>query len=487
MPFFFFFLKKVDKPLLYLTTTCHSFSTEEFLQCLQSKTSTNNLSQLLYFPNTTSYSSILTSTVSNTRFTTPQTPKPLLIFTPSHESHVQASVLCCKYYGLSLRVRSGGHDFEGLSFHSLENRPFIILDFINFQSVNVDVKHSTALVEVGATMGDVYYHIAKQTTTLGFPAGSCPTVGVGGHISGGGVGTLARKYGVAADNVLDVRLVDVHGRILDKDSMGEDLFWAVRGGGAASFGVVLSLKLRLIPVPQTVTVFRITKSLEDGAIDIIDKWQHVAHDLSEDLFIGTVIQTLSNGSKGAEVIFSGLYLGRSYKALEMMNSSFPELGVGVKDLKEMSWIQSVMSFGFYPVDSPLEILTDRSLQPKVNFKAKSDYAVNLLPRAALNILWDSLLQVEAASISFEPYGGKMAKIPEFQIPFPHRKGSLFSILYVVAWGSDSGAEEAEKNLNWIRNLYDQMNPYVSQNPRGAYLNYRDLDLGRNEGRNRLID
>ncbi|KAM0938372.1 putative tetrahydroberberine oxidase [Dioscorea sansibarensis] len=451
-----------------IARTCYSFSNEEFLQCLHlhTKTSTENLSKLLYYPNTTSYSTVLLSSITNTRFTTPQTPKPLLIFTPSHESHVQASVLCCKYYALSLRVRSGGHDFEGLSFQSLDNQPIIILDFTNFQSVSVDVEHRTALVEVGATIGDVYYHIAKKTMTLGFPAGTCPTVGVGGHISGGGVGTLVRKYGVAADNVLDLRLVDVHGRILDKDSMGEDLFWAVR-----------------VPVPQTVTVFNVSKSLKDGAIDIIDKWQHVAHNLPEDLFIETVIQTLLNGTKGVEVIFNRLYLGKSYKALEVMNNRFPEMGVGVKDLKEMSWIKSVMSFGFYPIDSPLEILTDRSLQSRANFKAKCDYAVNLLPRAALKILWDSLLQVEAASISFQPYGGKMAKIPESQIPFPHRKGSLFSILYLVGWRNDSGAKEAGKSLNWVSNLYNQMTPYVSKNPRGAYLKYRDINLGRNEGRN----
>ena len=71
-------------------------------------------------------------------------------------------------------------------------------------------------------------------------------------MSGGGIGTLVRKYSVAADNILDVRLVDVHGRILGKDSMGEDLLWAVRGGGAAWFCVVLSWKLRFVPVPQTV-------------------------------------------------------------------------------------------------------------------------------------------------------------------------------------------------------------------------------------------
>lgn len=79
------------------------------------------------------------------------------------------------------------------------------------------------------------YAIAKESLVHGFPAGLCPSVGIGGHF-GGGIGTMMRKYDLAADNVIDAYIIDVNSRILNRYTMAADLFWAIRGGGAASFG-----------------------------------------------------------------------------------------------------------------------------------------------------------------------------------------------------------------------------------------------------------
>lgn len=118
-----------------------------------------------------------------------------------------------------MRTRGGGHDFDGLPYVS--KVPFMMVDMINLRSISVDVENCTAQVQGEANLGELYYSIAEKSNTLGFSAGFWSTVGVGGHINGGGYGVMIRKYGIDANYVVDARLMDVNGRILDRKSMGE--------------------------------------------------------------------------------------------------------------------------------------------------------------------------------------------------------------------------------------------------------------------------
>ncbi|THU74853.1 hypothetical protein C4D60_Mb04t37790 [Musa balbisiana] len=125
---------------------------ESFLRCLSSHVSpTTNLSQLLYLPNSPDYSSLLFSSIQNLRFASSETPKPLLIVSPADEFQVQASVICCRCHGLSIRARSGGHDYEGLSYRSEKASSFVLLDLEKLRSVTVDVEHGVAWVEAACS------------------------------------------------------------------------------------------------------------------------------------------------------------------------------------------------------------------------------------------------------------------------------------------------------------------------------------------------
>ncbi|XP_008225657.2 PREDICTED: tetrahydrocannabinolic acid synthase-like [Prunus mume] len=469
-------------PLLFILfnsvwSTTSSSAADGFLQCFTSHIQQYNSSKIIITKHSSAYFSLVQSSIQNLRFLTSSTSKPEAIITPFHDSHVQAAVICSKKKGILIRTRSGGHDYEGQSYVS--RAPFVIIDLFNLRSIDVDIENESAWVESGATLGELYYRIAEKSKAYGFPAGSCPTIGVGGHISGGGFGTLFRKYGLAADNVLDAKIVDVNGRILDRKSMGEELFWAIRGGGGSSFGVILAWKLRLVPVPPSVTVFRFSKTAEQGATKLFSKWQNIADKLHEDLFLHTVIgvgnKAGTNGGKTIVIEFGSLFLGPMEKLLLLMQDNFPELSVDRSDCTEMSWIESVLYFDYIPRNES-EALLSRTIKSKSFFKAKSDYVTQPISEAGLKGLWQTLIEVGAYLI-LTPYGGKMSEISNSEIPFPHRSGNLFKIQYMVTWDD---YRETEKYLGLMRKLYDYMAPYVSKFPRAAYLNYKDLDLGRNK-------
>ncbi|PPR93766.1 hypothetical protein GOBAR_AA26913 [Gossypium barbadense] len=195
------------------------------------------------------------------------------------ESHVQATVICAKSQGLQIRIGSGGHDYEGLSFVS--EVPFVVLDMFNLRS---------------------------KTGSYCFPAGVYPTLGVGEHFSGGGYGNLI-KYGLAVDNIFDARLVDVNGTILNRESMGEDLFWAIRGGGGGSFGVILSWKIKLGTGSYKCYSLQCTKNLKPGRNRYC-------------LSMATSCPEVARRS-----IHKGFFVGPTSRLIEIVSDNFPRLGL----------------------------------------------------------------------------------------------------------------------------------------------------------------
>ncbi|KAG4209996.1 hypothetical protein ERO13_A02G017002v2 [Gossypium hirsutum] len=469
-------------------------SNDYFLDCLSSyhPDESTSFSKVIYTETNSAYSAVLESSIRNPRFSTPNTPKPLVMVTPLNISHVQATIHCSKRHGIQIRTRSGGHDFEGLSYVS--QVPFVVIDLVHFRSIDVDVKKEEAWIQSGAITGEVYYRINERTTNLTFPGALCHTVGIGGFISGGGCDFLFRKYGLAADNVIDAQFVDANGRVLDRRLMGEDLFWAIRGGGGGSFGIVLSWKVKLVHVPSTVTVFSVGRTLEQNATQLLHHWQYrfrtvplplyngryfgngplfkslVAPNLPNDVYSIVSISSINsteNGERTVLATFTSVFQGVADELIPLMQERFPELGLLKEDYIEMTWIESILS-------------NSNSLMP-LSYKSKSDYVRKPMPEIALQGLWSRLLEVDETStavVNIISYGGKMDEIPETETPFPHRKGTLYKINYNIVWQEEENSNP-QRYISWMRTLYSYMGPFVSKSPRAAYVNYRDLDIGWN--------
>nr|BAK18781.1 berberine bridge enzyme-like protein [Nicotiana tabacum] len=433
-----------------------------------------------------SYYNLLDFSIQNLRFAACSKPKPTVIIVPESKEQLVSSVLCCRQGSYEIRVRCGGHSYEGTSSVSFDGSPFVVIDLMKLDGVSVDVDSETAWVQGGATLGQTYYAISRASNVHGFSAGSCPTVGVGGHISGGGYGFLSRKYGLAADNVVDALLVDAEGRLLDRKAMGEEIFWAIRGGGGGIWGIIYAWKIRLLKVPKTVTSFIIPRPGSKRYVSqLVHKWQLVAPKLEDEFYLSISMSSPSKGNIPIEINaqFSGFYLGTKTEAISILNEAFSELGVLEGDCKEMSWIESTLFFSELndvANSSDVSRLKERYFENKSYFKAKSDYVKTPISVGGIMTALNVLEKEPNGHVILDPYGGAMQRISEEAIAFPHRKGNLFGIQYLVVWKEKDNNNIVKSNIGyieWIREFYNTMAPHVSSSPRAAYVNYMDLDLG----------
>ncbi|TVU07826.1 hypothetical protein EJB05_41196, partial [Eragrostis curvula] len=141
-------------PLLVFTFYCSYLSVpslafaDDFHRCL----AINIPSQLVFTQRSPSFTPVLVSSIRNPKFNTPAMVKPRYIVTPTNASHVQAAVVCGRQYGVRLRVRSGGHDYEGLSFRSVRPEVFAVVDLSNLRSVSGAVDVVTRWQEVAPSL-----------------------------------------------------------------------------------------------------------------------------------------------------------------------------------------------------------------------------------------------------------------------------------------------------------------------------------------------
>ena len=170
---------------------------------------------------------------------------------------VVAAVNFARENNLRLVVKGGGHSYLGTS-----NAPDSLL--IWTRAMNDIVLHDAFVaqgctgqqspqpaVSVGA--GAIWMHTYNEVTTKGgryVQGGGCGTVGVAGLVQGGGFGSYSKTYGTAAASLLEAEIVTADGVVrIANACTNPDLFWALKGGGGGTFGVVTRVTLRTHELP----------------------------------------------------------------------------------------------------------------------------------------------------------------------------------------------------------------------------------------------
>lgn len=151
---------------------------------------------------------------------------------------IARTIAFARQHAFELAVRGGGHSGSG---HGTVDGG-IVIDLRGLDAVEVDPANMTVWAGGGATAGAVLRALAPHGLVIGF--GDSGDVGVGGIVSGGGVGYLSRLYGISADAMLAAEVVLADGRIVTASPDSEpDLFWAIRGGGG-NFGVLSRIQFQ---------------------------------------------------------------------------------------------------------------------------------------------------------------------------------------------------------------------------------------------------
>jgi FAD/FMN-containing dehydrogenase len=366
-------------------------------------------------------------------------------------SAVAAMVDWVRSNALSFAARCGGHSYEGFS----QSRN-VVIDVRGMAGITVDKVSSLVTIGSGAALYHIYQALAAQGLAL--QAGSCATVGISGHILGGGHGLLARSHGLTCDSIEEVTMVDSQGRMLQASASSEpDLDWACKGGGGGSFGIATEFKLRVFPL-KTALVFGVTWTLSQAhAAKMFAAWQAFAPNAPSTITSILKVQAAAGGLVTVRCI------GQSV-------GSEAELRAGLQPLLSLdkpSTALSIRSLGFLDAVTHFAVPLEYE---SVFMKAKSDYVLGPLGADAIQHMIAAVAGSSGVALLCDAYGGKIADVAADATAFPRRKGTQFCIQYYSSW---MHAADTASHIAKVAKVYAAMRPFM---PGASYVNYCDLDL-----------
>jgi FAD/FMN-containing dehydrogenase len=357
---------------------------------------------------------------------------------------------------VQLATRSGGHSFAGYS-----TTRGLVVDLSRLSIVHPDAA-DTASVGAGAKLGSVYERLWSGGRAV--PFGTCPKVGVSGLTLGGGHGYSSRALGLACDNVTQIEIVTADGRLRVCNEHNEpDLFWALRGGGSGSFGIVTKLVFRTHPV-DSVTTVNLQWAWTD-ARKVAQTWQAFVPTASDALTCSLSFGPPASAGGAPQVSLNGQVFGTRDETLSLLAPLTEAARPTKVSAVHRPFIAAV---NYFAAENP----------ERRSYAAKSNYGLVPIPEAGLDVIIGATEtaahdpRLAVTGILLFAHGGAIGQVDRDAMAFVHRD-ALFAIRYTAFWSVGAPAGTGAANLDWVRGTHAAMQPYVS---RGAVTNYVDPDL-----------
>ena len=352
---------------------------------------------------------------------------------------------------LEVSVRGGGHNVAGRAV----TEGGVMIDLSLMRGIYVDPVARTARAQGGVN----WREFNRETAVHGLATtgGTISTTGIAGLTLGGGIGWLAGRYGLAADNLISVELVTSDGEVvIASEAKHPDLFWALRGGGG-NFGIAASFEYRLHPLHE-VTGGLVAYPFP-AARDVLRFFRTFVESAPDDLGVVAALVHAPDGS------------GAKLAALVVCHAGSPDHAK--TDLKPL------LEFG-----SPALSQVGPMPYPVINTILDSGY-----PKGALNYWKSTFLRsfddgaIDAmidrfavspspmSAIVVEYFHGATTRVGVSETAVPHRLPG-YNLLITGVW---TGPGATEDNIAWTRATFAALQPYAAA---GRWLNYLERDDGQ---------
>src|SRR3984957_15232611 len=378
---------------------------------------------------------------------------PAAIARCADTADVIACVRFARAHGVDVAVRGGGHNAAGLAVAD----DALVIDLSGLRSTTVSAQEHTVRVDAGCTWGDVdHATVAFGMTT---PSGVLSSTGVGGLTLGGGIGYLARRFGLTVDNLLAADVVLADGTLATASLTSHpDLFWALRGGGG-NFGVVTSFTFRCHDIGEHGTIIGgpVLYDFADTA-EVMRWYRELLPSLPEELSGWLGLITIPPAPPFAEELWGRkacaiiwCYTGphdRADEVLAPVTSFGSPLVVGLQPMP------------FTALQGAFDALYPAGLQ----WYWKADFFTEISDTAIdVHLKYGAQLPTGHSTMHLYPIDGAASRVPQDATAFAYRDGEWAAVIL----GVDPDPASAGPMSQWARDYWEALRPTSA----GGYINF----------------